>query len=712
MLVDFSVGRSSDARTFLRWRRAVVAGTAASAVLLLGVTALRLAAPWYVERRVVAALARAGYPGATVEVDRVGWTETVIASISLSPEARASGVIINYDPWRLLFDGSVDLLRVERVDLAVRLTEDRAPSLPELRDSLPITTVEIAEARVRIVSAETDVEMTGTLTVSQDAWAVHVHGTSALGDAALLAAGEGNRFAWRVSGALGPEGAARLRRAGVAIEEGRFAASGHTSLAAGVARRATLRGTVALHAARARAEDIDVAGLALELAPRIELESGAVRLELEHPGDLRADGLVVGGAAVGSLQASLDVRGAIAKGASWATGRVDAAWPRLAVPGTPCVLRDLALRAPFTLGASPPPPPAELEAAVQWSGRRVGALSLQLEREGGGVALRGSFGSSGGVRLGLQGRLAGGVRELRGSLAVRMAERSIDLGAVATRWAGRRKLRGTARVAVDGRVELGGHVPKVRWTARVRGGAIQIGELRLEGVEADLARASPAPSRTEPLAIAFEHGRAGPLELDDGRVLLYLGPVPAASIRASALGGSLSTSALSLSRVRDARVDVALRGAELRRVLPVLGVERLSGTGRIDATAAVDVGPGWPAQLQLRRAHLSSVAGGQLAVRDRELAARLAGFAAGDDITGQARQRIATALTDFTYSRLSIDLAPQGGQLHLAVTARGKGRRVAQELSLSLRARGFDRLLARALDLRRPLAVHLARSNH
>lgn len=149
--------------------------------------------------------------------------------------------------------------------------------------------------------------------------------------------------------------------------------------------------------------------------------------------------------------------------------------------------------------------------------------------------------------------------------------------------------------------------------------------------------------------------------------------------RARFAGGELSVDPFDI--VTNRPIDVVVRGRGLQ-------LAKLPGRGTFEASGIVD------GQLALRvdgstvsplAGELRARAGGRLRVSDPVWRRRVAGTA-GEGLA--IRERVAGALTDMDYSKLTVTLAPPGTSPEMRIAVSGRGHHLRQELHLDVNLRG------------------------
>jgi hypothetical protein len=125
------------------------------------------------------------------------------------------------------------------------------------------------------------------------------------------------------------------------------------------------------------------------------------------------------------------------------------------------------------------------------------------------------------------------------------------------------------------------------------------------------------------------------------------------------------------------RLDLAWSDVELAPVLAAASGGRVSGTGSLAGELAFH---GDGSDVRLARGFALVPRSGQLRITDAALRARL--VASVEDRLG-IQQRLATALTDFTYSSLAVTF----GADRIQISVSGRGKRVPQEIDLTVNLR-------------------------
>ena len=153
----------------------------------------------------------------------------------------------------------------------------------------------------------------------------------------------------------------------------------------------------------------------------------------------------------------------------------------------------------------------------------------------------------------------------------------------------------------------------------------------------------------------------------------------------------------------DLRVTVFARRISLQRWLPVVSRKKARGSGVVSGQVAFRLRTEPQLQVTIDRGHLRAEGRGHIAVADRPALRRaLQRYAQDFDTTGAGtsemiENRIVGALEDFGYRTLEATIVrTEDGSLLRLVTA-GRGRRVPQELDLSVNVTGFDNLINPAI---------------
>lgn len=144
------------------------------------------------------------------------------------------------------------------------------------------------------------------------------------------------------------------------------------------------------------------------------------------------------------------------------------------------------------------------------------------------------------------------------------------------------------------------------------------------------------------------------------------------------------------------RTSVFMKGLDMRRWLPIASGGKLTGTGTFDGDVAVELSMK-PRSLSLGKGQVETRGRGRLRVRDaallRALASRAVNNVSSASVRDLIKERVVTALADFDYRSVSLELF-DGSGTELTLVARGRGRRVAQEVKLTINATGVAAALA------------------
>jgi len=208
--------------------------------------------------------------------------------------------------------------------------------------------------------------------------------------------------------------------------------------------------------------------------------------------------------------------------------------------------------------------------------------------------------------------------------------------------------------------------------------------------------------------LAIPTGELGGIAFTDARVSLdvtrpFTGAdsepwkLRVSSGRARFAGGELSVDPFDI--VTNRPIDVVVRGRGLQ-------LAKLPGRGRFEASGIVD------GKLALRvdgstvtplDGQLQARAGGRLRVSDPVWRRRVAGTA-GKGLA--LRERVAGALTDMDYSKLTVTLAPPGTSPEMRIAVSGRGHDLRQELHLDINLRGIRDTLHRFTKSTPPRSPH------
>jgi hypothetical protein len=152
--------------------------------------------------------------------------------------------------------------------------------------------------------------------------------------------------------------------------------------------------------------------------------------------------------------------------------------------------------------------------------------------------------------------------------------------------------------------------------------------------------------------------------------------------RARALGGELVVEPATAVHDRPLDLVIHARNLELHRVLGSLARGHADGSGALDGELALRI---TDAGASLQRAVLSARPLGTLQLSDPAWRAQVSA-----SVTGFAlHQRIVATLADFEYLRLAAVVHPEGSDPDLQITVRGHGKRIAQDLDLTINLRGI-----------------------
>jgi hypothetical protein len=174
-----------------------------------------------------------------------------------------------------------------------------------------------------------------------------------------------------------------------------------------------------------------------------------------------------------------------------------------------------------------------------------------------------------------------------------------------------------------------------------------------------------------PTAIVADAG--APLALD-ARALRLAGG------HAGALGGELSIDPVAITPGAASHLVVHARAIRLEQLLALIGKGYVVGAGPLDGEATIELAPG---RTTIVGAALRARTPGVLRVVDKTWR----DYALGAIPDFAIHRRIAGALADFDYGRLTAVLGPPGADPELRVELHGRGRAVDQELDLTINLR-------------------------
>lgn len=147
----------------------------------------------------------------------------------------------------------------------------------------------------------------------------------------------------------------------------------------------------------------------------------------------------------------------------------------------------------------------------------------------------------------------------------------------------------------------------------------------------------------------------------------------------------------------DTTVDVRLAGVDLADIATAISRGRVEATGEVDGRIALRVRLGEEMRIVLGEGHLTARPPGRIRVvgdvtppADTRDPSRIA---------GALGRRVIAALSDFEYSRLSIDLVREGEATMAHASVTGCGTRTPQEIELALNVSGIQPLLDEVLRL-------------
>jgi hypothetical protein len=605
----------------------------AVAGLLAGAAVYRGVVPALVARRIEAVLAAHGFPAARVAVSGLGLDQLRLTGVSLGEGLELGAIEIDAG-ISVLWRPRIHQVTIRGAELSARALDRLAPcTAAGATGDLPFDTVRIVDATLTLGGAR--IAVSGTVAPAGPSVDL-----AAASDAVPL----GPAVARGVHASLHDD-AAGLR----ACVTGRVGDAATVEVCAGLPRSlAALRSLRAVDAGwTATADGWRVQGHGtLAWTDGVELRSG--HAELTAPA-LHGSAAIVRGVSLaadltGSLSSlAFDVRG-VAR-AEQLELREHAAFTTARGVAVPFVGRiavvDGAIRATprrpviaTARSASIRIPPAGPDAVVELAGPSLAAFDA-----GRAVVIDTRLAPPGTLRWSASAARIGGA-ELRAPSGTLVARRTLQWRAAEARWAGMR-VREPA-----GTVELGASTRHTAtWTAITGPGPIELdaGQLRVHRSQAGWS-------------------------LDEGR--------------AHALGGELVAEPATAAPDRPFDLVIHAHNLELHRVLGAVARGHADGSGALDGELALRiVGAG----VALQRAVLRARPRGTLQLSDPAWRAQVSASAAGFAL----HQRIAATLADFEYLELAAALHPVGSDPDLQITVRGRGKRIAQDLDLTINLRGL-----------------------
>lgn len=614
----------------------------AAAGLLAGTAVVHCAVPALVAHRIEAMLAARGFPAVRVAVSGLGLDHLRLTGVSLGDGLELGAIEIDAG-LSVLWQPRIHQVTIRGAALsAAALDRLASPGTARPAGELPFDVVRIVDATLTLGGAR--LAVSGTLAPAGPS--VDLTATS---DAV----------------ALGPA-VARDVHASIRDDAGalRACAAGRVGAAAVEICAALPRSLDALRALRAvdtrwtaAADGWQLRGRgALAWTDGLELRSGHAELTAQA---LHGRGATVRGAAIaadltGRLSAlELDVRG-VAQAA------------QLELRDGAALTTAVGLRVPFV-------------------GRLAlvdGALRATPHRPVVATAHSASIQILGQIPGQSPGQPPGSAIELAGpALAAFDADRTIAIDA---HLAPPRTLRWSARAARIGGAEL--RAPSGTLIARRT--------LRWRAAEARWAGLwIREPSGTVELAASTRHTATwtaitgpGPIEVGAGELRAHHSPAGWSldAGRAEALGGELVVEPAAAAPDRPLDVVIHAHDLALHRVLGSFARGHADGSGALDGELVLRLAA---TGASLQRAMLHARPRGTVQLSDPAWRAQVSASATGFAL----HQRIAATLADFEYGRLAAVLHPAGSDPDLQITVQGHGKRIAQDLDLTINLRGLRR---------------------
>lgn len=163
--------------------------------------------------------------------------------------------------------------------------------------------------------------------------------------------------------------------------------------------------------------------------------------------------------------------------------------------------------------------------------------------------------------------------------------------------------------------------------------------------------------------------------------------------------GLFWTSAFTLNPKHvDIDTTVFASGVQLKKWLPIVSRGRLRGSGRLSGQIGVRLQSKPELQVDFKRGTLRSDGKGHFTVVDRRwlqsaLERSAQGMGLEDDKSALIKDRVIGALADFQYEKLVVRVEERKLEPTLSLHMRGKGRKMRQELDLTVNVGGFAAIL-------------------
>ena len=196
--------------------------------------------------------------------------------------------------------------------------------------------------------------------------------------------------------------------------------------------------------------------------------------------------------------------------------------------------------------------------------------------------------------------------------------------------------------------------------------SFRLGGMSVRGMNTDTRLDSLAPPSTPPNQVLTVDEIALVASLTDTSMRFRLAPGPTlavSSVRSGFAGGELAFGPLSLEAGKPPeRLTIAVRNVKIERLLHILDVAGLSGTGTLNGTVPLDVSGG---KVTIHDGRLASEGKGVIQLKSEQAASALAGG-------GEPAQLLVRALEDFHYDSLTIALDKgAGGDATALIRLRG-----------------------------------------
>ena len=244
------------------------------------------------------------------------------------------------------------------------------------------------------------------------------------------------------------------------------------------------------------------------------------------------------------------------------------------------------------------------------------------------------------------------------------------------------------------RVRLGARDVVLTWTD----------VFRVEGAGGEIVLTQLTPPITLPgQVLTAEKLTIGDMEFTNGELELEVSEGETMLInetRWNWLGGEARASGVRVGPKTPLRATLQITNVELKDVLAAYSSDKLAGEGKLSGTLPISIENG---RVTIGNGQLTSLAGGQLRIKDREMVEQVARQVGASE---QVKRNITEAFQDFVYDSLSARFIDRPEGLLTRIRFGGHGRTGSrQEMTFDLRITGLEELLNSYLRIQSALSA-------